>query len=94
MSWFLLDSSFVPNRKGGETAESWGWETGTADGLRHSRCLVFFFAAVRASERASVPIAQFWVQRMEDGRIRDGWVGLVGLGEIGGEMVCMDMFGL
>jgi len=74
--------------------KSWGWET------RHGRRVAafplscFFFAAARACERASVPIAQFWVQRTEDGRIRDGWVGLVGLGEIGGEMVCMDMFGL
>jgi len=83
--------SFVPNGKGGETAKSWGWETGTADGLRHSRCLVFsLLLCVRASERADCAI----LGAEDGGREDSGWMGRVGLGEIGGEMVCMGMFGL
>lgn len=78
MSWFLLDCSFVPNgirwgdsKKAGEMGKQ----------ARQTGCgipaVLFFVAAVRACVRAcECADCAILGAEDEDGRIRDGWVGL------------------
>ena len=77
----------------GFPTESWGWEGSTADGSRHSRCLVFFAACAGVHLRASD--CAIWTQK--DGEREDsGWVGfawevlvLVWLGEERCRCICL-----
>ena len=73
MSWFLLDSSFVPNGKGGGDSKKAG-DGKKARQTGYGIPAVLFLLCVRASERADCAI----LGAEDGGREDSGWMGRVG----------------